>query len=125
MKNLNEDMMKNLSFPDFEVEKIQFSPQEKILEIFVEGAWLDIDGGIKLGRGVLFSKEWQSLSINRFNPITEKWSTVEEFSPEPLRDICEFKFFDSTVSLYGFGKHVGQWIEWRIVNAEMHAEFNL
>jgi hypothetical protein len=124
MRSLNEDMMKNLSFPDFEVEKMEFFPQEKTLKIFVEGAWLDLDGGSKLGKGALFFKEWDSLSINRFDPATEKWSLVEGIPVEPLRDLCETKFFDSTVSLCGFGKQMGQWLEWKIVNAKMHAEFD-
>lgn len=123
MTYLDAQMMKNLSFPDFEVEKMELSPQEKTLKIFVEGAWLDIDGGTKLGKGVLFFKGWESLAINRFNPITEKWSLVEEVSPETLRDLCEIKFFDASISLSGFGKTLGQWMEWRISNVDMHAEF--
>jgi hypothetical protein len=33
------------------------------------------------------------------------------------------KYFDSTVSLSGFGKQTGQWTEWKIVNAKMYAKF--
>lgn len=114
MKILNEKMVKNLSFPDFEVEKI--------LKIFVKGAWLEMDGGIQLGKGILFFKNWKSLSINRFNPTSEKWSPMEK--AESLKDLCEVKFFDSITSLCGFGNHTGQWIEWKIANAKMHAEFD-
>ena len=123
IKSLNESMMKKLSFPDFEVEKMEFSLKEKILKIFVEGAWLDINEGIKLGKGILFFNEWESLSINRFNSSTKRWSMVDESSLEPLRDLCEVKFFDCTISLSGFGKKFGQWMEWKIVKATMHAEF--
>lgn len=126
MKILNENMMKNLSFPDFEVEKMEFSPQKKILKIFVEGAWLDVDGGTKLGKGILFFNEWKSLTIYRFDPSTEKWSSADdEFPAEQLRALCEVNFFGSTISLSGFGKQLGQWMEWKIVNAKMHAEFEL
>jgi len=38
MKKLNESLMKNLSFPDFEVNKMIFSPLTRSLKIFVEGA---------------------------------------------------------------------------------------
>ncbi|MES2344535.1 MAG: hypothetical protein V4494_01160 [Chlamydiota bacterium] len=125
MKKINKKMMKNLSFPDFEVEKMEFSSQEKTLRIFVEGAWLDIDGGSKLGKGVLLFTGWETLSITKFNSNTQKWSPLEEFSAQPLKDLCEVKFFDSTVSLSGFSKETGQWIEWKIVNTKMCAEFNL
>lgn len=124
MKYLNEDMIKNLSFPDFSVKKMEFSPREKILNIFVDGAWLEVDGGTKLGKGTIFFEEWESLSVYRFNPDTEKWSHLDESSAETLRDLCEIKFFNSTISLCGFGKQTGQWIEWRIVNAKKHAEFD-
>ena len=124
MKNLNENMMKNLSFPDFQVEKMEFSPREKILKVYVEGAWLDADGGTKLGKGVLFFNGWEALSIRRYNSETEKWSLIDVEPPvEQLIDLCEFKFIDSTVFLFGFGKNLGQWMEWEIVNAKMHGEF--
>ncbi len=42
MKFINENMMKCLSFPDFEVEKIELSLQKKFLKIYVEGAWINI-----------------------------------------------------------------------------------
>ncbi len=54
----------NLSFPDFDVEKMEFSLQEKSLKIFVGGALLEENGGRKiLGKGVLFFNNWESLFI--------------------------------------------------------------
>ena len=32
-------------------------------------------------------------------------------------------FFDSTVSLCGFGKKSGHWREWKMIKTKMHAEF--
>ena len=125
MKILDEKKMKNLSFPDFDVEKFEFSPQKKELKIFIEGAWLDMDGGSQLGKGILYFNDWENLSISRFDPNIEKWSDLNESSVEPLKDICEMKFNDSTISLYGFGKKTGHWMGWEIRKAKMHAEFNL
>ncbi len=124
MKILDENMMKNLSFPDFDVEKIEFSPKEKKLKIFVEGAWLDINGGFELGKGVLCFSNWEDLSISRFDPCAEKWSNISEVKVEPLKDLCEVRFDDSTICLYGFGKQIGHWMEWKIQKAKMHAEFD-
>lgn len=117
-------MMKHLSFPDFTVEKIDFSPEEKTLKIFVDGAWINIDGGYQLGKGVLYFNKWEHLSIKRLNPNTEKWSNVSELIIEHLKDICEVKFSDSAICLYGFGKQIGHWMEWKILKATMHAEFD-
>lgn len=124
MKILDEKAMQNLSFPDFDVEKIEFVPKEKKVKIFVEGAWLDIDGGFQLGRGILYFSDWENLSISRFDPHTEKWTYLNELAAEPLKDLCEVKFADPTICLYGFGKQTGYWMEWKIQKAKMHAEFD-
>ena len=125
MKILDEKIMKNLSFPDFDIEKIELSFKEKQITIFVDGAWLDIDGGSQLGKGVLYFNDWENLSISRFNPHTEKWSDANESAIEPLKDLCEVKFVGSTICLYGFGAQIGHWMEWRIQKAKMHAEFDV
>lgn len=121
---LDEKMMKNLSFPDCEIEKFEFFPKEKILKIFLDGAWLDIDDGCQLGKGFVSFDEWENLLISRFSPKTEKWSPVDELTAEFLSDICEVKFSSPIVSLYGFGEKIGHWMEWKIYKAKMHAEFS-
>lgn len=125
MQKLDENQMKDLSFPDFDVEKIEFFPEEKILTIFVEGAFLDIDEGFLLGRGVLYFNDWVNFSVRRFDPHTEKWSNVALLGVEHLKDLCEVKFRDSSILLCGFGKGIiGHWMEWEIHKAKMHAEFD-
>jgi hypothetical protein len=126
MKILDENIMKDLSFPDFEIEKFEFSPERKILKIFIEGAWLNIDRGSLLGKGVLCFNDWTNLSISRFDPCTEIWSNVNELTiVEPLKDLCEIKFANSTVYLCGFGKQSGHWVEWKLQGPQMHAEFDV
>jgi len=123
MRILDQNMMKKLSFPDYEVEKMEFFPQTKTLALVVDGGWLDVEDGVQLGKGVLFFKNWENLLIRRYNPLTSIWTNVEELSAEPLRDLCEVKFFNSSVNLCGFGKELGFWLEWQILNTEMYAEF--
>lgn len=120
---LDEKMMKNLSFPDFDVEKMEFSFEEKKMKIFIEGGWLNIGRGSLLGEGVLYFEDWENLIISRFDPFTEKWSDVNKPAIEPLKDLCDVKFSDSTICLYGFGKNTGHWMEWKIQKAQVHAEF--
>lgn len=114
--------IKNLSFPDFDIEKIEFSQEEKTLKIFIEGAWLEENGGELLGRGILFFHNWESISIHRFNSDTRTWTLIDNTS-ENLTDLCEVNFFNSDVSLFGFGTKTGKWLEWRIKHTEAHAEF--
>ncbi len=49
---------------------------------------------------------------------------MNEFEVEHLKDLCEVKFEDSTILLYGFGKQTGHWMEWKIQKMKMHAEFD-
>lgn len=89
----------------------------------MKSGWLDADFGHQLGKGVLYFADWEKLTIREFDPSTEKWSELDEPSIEPLKDICELKFFDSSICLYGFGKKIGHWMEWKIQKTKMHAEF--
>ena len=116
--------MHHLFFPDFDIERIEVTPERKKIKIFVEGGWLDIDGGIQLGKGVLYFDDWENFSISSFDPYTEQWSYLNELAIEPLKDLCEVKFSDSVIYLYGFGKQTGHWMEWKIQKAKMHAEFD-
>lgn len=125
MQILDEDMMKNLSFPDFDVEKMEFIPEKKTLKVFVAGAWLDVNGGMLLNKGVLFFNNWDSLSIIRYDHALEKLFEVEIAHAEELSDLCEVIWLNSDVSLCGFGKQVGHWIEWKILNTKMRAEFEM
>ncbi|NGX46713.1 MAG: hypothetical protein K1000chlam3_00074 [Chlamydiae bacterium] len=124
MKILDEKVMKNLSFPDFDVEKIEFFPKDKKLKIYIEGAWLDVDGGSQLGRGILYFNDWENFLVSRFDPDTEQWLLINVFDIEPLKDLCEVKFNNETICLYGFGKRTGHWIEWKIQKTKMCAEFD-
>ncbi len=123
--HFSEPMMKHLSFPDFEVTKMELSFLKKTLEIQIEGAWLDVEGGMQLGKGSLFFYDWENLLISRFDPIAEKWSIISGASIEPLRDLPDASFSESVTCLCGFGRSTGQWMELKINRVRMRAEFNL
>ena len=120
----SEKEMQNLSFPDFDIEAIEFLPKDKKLMISVEGAWLDIDGGYQLGKGTLYFNDWENLVVSNYDPDTEQWLIINNPSIDPLKDLCEFKFNGKSIYLYGFGKNTGHWIEWKIQNTKMSAKFD-
>jgi hypothetical protein len=101
MQFFDNEAMRNLSFPDINVEKMQFSSTGKNLAIFISGGWLDTNGGQQLGRGVLHFKNWEKLTIRRYYSDTEKWAQLDESTIEPF----------------------GLWMEWKIQKAKMYAEF--
>lgn len=118
---LNEEMIYNLTFPDYTVEKFEFSLKTLQLKIFIDGAFLDLPTNKQsLGRGFLYFYEWSNLSIKRFNSNSNAWINIDM---EPLKDICDIKFSNSTISLYGFGAITNNWLELQIHHAKIYAEF--
>ena len=125
MKTFNQETIRSFSFPDFEIEKIQFSFDKREIKIFIEGAWLNMGQGVQLGKGILYFNNWEKFLINRFDPYKEQWIHLNKSVIESLQDICDLKFSDSTVYLYGFGKETGQWLQWKFKKTEIHAEFEI
>lgn len=123
VKKIDEMNMRNLSFPDFEMEKMEFSPEKKTLKIFMKSVWLEENDEKRLGKGILFFNNWESISVNKLDPVTKAWVMVENIYPEHLKYLFEFKIFNSSICLYGFGKK--SQLEWKIINTQMHAEFTL
>ncbi len=123
MQIFDADVLKEISFPDVRVEKMEFLPNEKMLKVSINRASLDIGEGTLLGKGVLFFYNWENISIRKYDTPTKEWSDLDPYRAETLVDLCETTFFDSNVSLCGFSKESGQWLEWKIINTQMHAEF--
>lgn len=118
---LDKEMMHHLSFPDYDVEKFEFSSKNLTLKIFVEGACLtSLTGEQLLGQGFIYFYEWDHLSIRAFNSTNNSWIDT---GVEPLKDICEIKFSNSIVSIYGFGATTNNWLELQIHHGKMYAEF--
>lgn len=124
MRFLAADELKNLSFPDFDVEKMEFSDQKKELMVLVEGAWLDCDRGGKLRNGVLHLRDWKKVVVKSFDPSSKKWTPVNNFLLALLKNLPEVDFSPSLVRLCGFSKQTGLWVEWAICDAKVTAEFN-
>lgn len=124
MKIIDSQMMRYLSFPDYDIEKIEFIPESKKLKIFIEGAWLDISGGQKLGKGILFFNDWDEIEIKVFDHENKRWLDLDQSSINQLKDICEIKFLDNSLYLYGFDKKSHLWMECKIVGSKMHSEFS-
>jgi hypothetical protein len=123
MKFLDSNMMKYLSFPDYEVEEMQIDFQNKKLRISLDGGYLDVSNGGRLGCGILFLHNWDSVSVMKFDLSDKNGKNLDEGEIEPLKDLCEASFSESLVTLAGFGKKSGEWFEWKILHPQMHAEF--
>lgn len=123
MHMFSQEEMEKVSFPDYNVDKMEYFPEKKIIRIFVDGAWVTTGfrEGYELGKGVLFFNDWESLTVKRYHKDVDK--DVEEIPNETLADLCEVIFSDSNAILRGFSKKVRHWMEWKIVNVKMHAEF--
>lgn len=119
----NNKTIDKLSFPDFYIEKMEFDPCKKNLLIAVEGAWLEFNGGKKLGKGVLRIDSWETVIIKSYHPKSSFWQVEDPLSTDRLKDLCEVKYGDSMITLCGFGKKNGYWMEWHFTNPEISADF--
>lgn len=123
MRILNDKTMKYLSFPDMSVNEMVFDPIKTELTIFVEGAFLDTNDGGILGPGVVKFNDWSDIQIRRFNYKSKEWKLLKLNDIGYLQDLCEVFLENSKVSLCGFGKSSGKWLQWDIFDSTMYAEF--
>lgn len=86
--------LKRISFPDFNILIIHFDSKKKILEITIEGAWLENNLRVKaLENGLLKFKAWNQFEIRKF-ALNGQWVNLSNREFEPLKDIC-FEVFAS------------------------------
>ncbi len=123
-KTFNEKTINKLSFPDFNIETMEFLPAQKKVLIKIEGALSDDEENI-LGRGFLLFHSWKDISIRSFNYELNEWIDLNQSSADNLKDLCEVKTSDSTITLCGFGKMNGWWTEWTFIDSKLIAEFEL
>ena len=123
MNIFHPNLLEGLSFPDANVDKVEFRPTDKVLTFFVDRAHLDtgLDCNLDydLDQSSLVIHGWTSMKIRRFDSPKNKWSDVDENVFEPLKDICECQFSKELACLRGFGKHTGQWTEFLIAQAKI------
>mgnify|MGYP000193296212 CR=1 FL=1 len=126
MHIINQEEMKYLSFPDYDVEKMEYLPEQKFLKIFVQGGWLETreNEEPRFGKGILFFSSWGSLIIRRYDKNLGRNVEEKELPIDPLKDLCEVIFSDSNAILRGHSKKIGYWMEWEMTNVKMHAEFD-
>jgi hypothetical protein len=126
MIKLETENLSRLSFPDFNVLEINLSINEKILNIYVDGAYLEDQkgGGKQLGKGKLSFKNWQSFSVRLFNNDMKNWIVLPHSDFEHLKDICEFQNKNQTICLRGFGIKSGRWLEYKIENSYIDFTFD-
>lgn len=116
MKIISTQELQQLSFPDYSVLEMQVSTSENLLVIFVEAGWLSTPhGGEELKHGTLLFKNWETLQVKLYDHENYRW--IEPTGPpvDTLTDLCEAEFSEHHVLLRGFGKHTGQWLEYKVV----------
>lgn len=106
--------LSSVSFPDFAVLSWLLDAVLCNLAITTDGAFLDDDQGQRFSRASLSFANWDSLSVRRYDAQTETWEHCS-YDYDELKDICEFDISGEAVTLRGFGRKGGHWMEVRIV----------
>ncbi len=126
MIKLEFEHLSKLSFPDFNILKINLNFDEKKMVIFVDGACLDDQKGVskQLGKGELRFSNWQSFSVRLFNHESNTWIFLPDTNLELLKDICEFQHRNDIFYLRGFGIKSGRWLEYKIEHPHIDFRFD-
>lgn len=114
---INMPTLAALTFPDFAVLGFRLDNGTPRLNIEMEGAWLDLDGGREIGRGKLVIEGWSAMSVSRYDH--ELWTKISDIAEESLKDICEIEFGPST-TLGGFSARTGLWTRYVFHDAIAH-----
>lgn len=118
MTRLTESEIKILSFPDTQVTEFNFDPEGKRLQLKCSYGYLEVSpNGKELKNVILELFEFERVTISEFK--NNKVAVISLYSPTlALRDVCEFIFTDTQISIKGFSKE-GYWIEYCFENSEV------
>ena len=119
--NIENNLLNKLSFPDFMIKKMVFSDKLKVIEIYIEGDYLDIKGGMFLKNGKIILKNYKRIIAKLFD--NESWKMLTSCNYDELKSLEEFIYLDSNIILKGFGKNTGKWIEYIIFKPLIDVEF--
>jgi len=114
-------LLNKLSFPDFEIHKMIFCKSKKRLEIFLDGAYLDIDGGKIFSKGRLLFFDYKKIEAKLYDD--NKWKTLLFNDFDSLKSIEEFSYSKGNIYLRGFGNKTGKWIAYKLTSTKIEAEF--
>jgi hypothetical protein len=119
---LNQNMFNKISFPDYEILKMEVNLENKIIKIEIEGAFLDISEGLFLKRGLIIFNDFNRLEMKYYDDNLEIFVLMK--NRDLLKSIDEFIYDKSKTILKGFGKQTGKWIEYHIFGAKIEAVFD-
>ena len=118
---IKQNLLNKLSFPDSDVQRMLFFESKKRIEIYLEGAYLDIDGGRFFDSGNLFIFGYKGIEAKLYD--NDKWKPLGIKNYDPLKSIEEFVFREENIILRGFGKNTGKWVEYKIISPKIEANF--
>ena len=112
-----------VSFPDFAVLSWRIDIGERYMVIITDGAFLDEGNGQGFIRAKLCFSKWDWLCFRYFDAQVEKWYKCS-YDYDELKDICEFEVSEAQITLRGFGRRSGQWIEIEITGGTTAISLN-
>lgn len=119
---LNGTQIKNLSFPDFTVDRFEWKSKTSCT-IRTQGALLEKgEEIIEYSSCNLYIFLGNGLSAKYYDHLSKDW--VAHDGNEDVRDICEF-IYDIDLIIRGFGRDSGSWLELKFISPEeVYAELN-
>lgn len=118
------DQFKKLNFSDFNIESMTLDKVSKIVTIKIEGARLKENyDWLVLSHVLIKIYSWYEISILLYETNNSTWLSLNQDEYDPLKEICETNT-DNKLTLKGFGKRTGQWVEYIFFNAKIEISFD-
>ena len=123
MIRFDQEMFEKLSFDDELVEEIELFSEEKILKVYMSGAY-DGDKQLYLDDGLLVFKNWIKLTVLQYERQEDNIVVSETQPFEKPRQMDIFEEEGNQVVFGGYSPKVDRWVEWKIIGSSYYAEFD-
>jgi hypothetical protein len=104
----------SVSFPDCAVLFWLVDADLHRVAIRTDGAFLDNGENRNFTRAEMSFTNWSSIGVRRFDVKSNNWERCS-YDYDELKDICEFAVSEKEITVRGFGRRTGHWIELTIV----------
>lgn len=122
MKSFDETNISRICFPDVDVSRMDYEPNNKKLVMYFTGAFI-IDTREDLGSGKIIFSDWETIYNDKWVHDIKVWVPINNPKGEQLENVLEFECTNFVFNLEGMGKNIAEWIRWKIVKPKINAAF--
>ena len=127
MKFSLQDFLNHIVLNDCRVKSITLDIVKFEFEIIFEDAfWIKNNSSDELdtlNNGFLKIKNYIAFEARYFSKDTRLWETLDYKNLDMIKEVNEKYYSNNILTLSGFGKRTGEWIEYKIDGGDHQIEF--